>query len=93
MQGQDVVPMAQGEGLSSDIEDALHEFHSFSPPCQIPEPEVPSIPLNIVYEDVTQGKSLKKPHQAQLAVRRSTHWIHHQKQRVHWHEHVLPKLI
>ena len=56
MKGQDVVPMAQGEGLSSDIEDALHEFHSFSPPCQTPEPEVPSIPLNFVYEDVTQGK-------------------------------------
>ena len=71
----------------------LHGFQSFSPPHQISEPDVSSVPLNIVYEDDTCGKGPKKPHKSHLVVRRSTHWVCCQKQRAHWHQHVLPKLI
>ena len=68
IQGQHVVPMAHQEDLSSDIEDMLHGFQSFSPPCWISEPDVSSVPLNVVYEDDTCGKGPKKPHKSHLVV-------------------------
>ncbi len=85
------IAQAQEGCHSPTLPSALHDLSSFSPPPQTLH--VSSIPLSVVYEPKLPHGSLHMTHVSHINSRRSVHSIQCHKQRAHWHEDILPKLI